>query len=239
MAQMDADVVAVPISARLTGIYERLHATYGDLTWHWSPEHAGDPMDVIAGAILVQHTAWENAERALDQMRAGGALSIEALLSLADDALLPLIRVSGTPTVKLRRLRAVAETLASAGGLQAFVALPLEELRPLLLATHGVGPETADAIALYACGKRTFEIDEYTRRIFRRIGIAPARDAYEAWRAMFEANLPGADVAMFQRYHAYIVLHGKMLCRPKPRCVACPLREDCATGRELTETGFE
>ena len=108
--------------------------------------------------------------------------------------LIGLIRVSGTPTVKVKRLRAVADTIIEAGGLDAFMSLPDAELRERLLATHGVGAETADAIMLYASHRRTFVIDAYTRRLFARLGLGPdERAPYETWRRWFEDGLPDAD----------------------------------------------
>jgi endonuclease-3 related protein len=185
-------------------------------------------MDVIAGAILVQHTTWRTAERALESLRAAGALDVDALASMPEDEIAELVRVAGTPSVKARRLRAMAVVIDGAGGLAAFLALPLEVMRPMLLTTHGVGPETADAIALYAGGRRTFVVDAYTTRLFERLGVAPQRRSYDAWRAWFEDALPRADASLFQRYHAWIVLHGKALCRARPLCAACPLRVECA-----------
>lgn len=213
-------------------IYERLDARYGDEHWHWMPEHA-TPIEIIVGAILVQHTTWKNAERALDALRDASLLDAEAIVPATDETLVAAIRVSGTPNVKARRLRAIAQTIVDAGGLDALLALPVEGLRSRLLATHGIGRETADAIALHAGGKRTFVIDAYTRRIIGRIGIGPERHSYEDWRAFFESALPDADVRAFQRYHAWIVLHAKALCRPRPRCDACPLQLDCKTGTQV------
>jgi endonuclease-3 related protein len=215
----------------IAAIYDRLHAAYRDAMWHWYPQHVSGPMDIVVGAILVQHTAWPNAERALEQLRDAGALDPGVLAVMPDDALVPLIRVSGTPTVKARRLRAIASTIQHAGGLRAFLALPNDELRSRLLATHGIGPETADAIMLYAAGRRTFVIDAYTRHTFTRIGLTPAADTYAAWQSFFEDASSGASVDTFQRYHAYIVLHGKSTCRAKPLCTQCRLRDLCATGR--------
>jgi endonuclease-3 related protein len=189
---------------------------------------------MITGAILVQHTNWTNAERALDALRAAGALDPAALATMPDGALVPLIRLSGTPTVKARRLRAIAATILDAGGLEKLFALPADELRVRLLATHGVGAETADAIMLYAADRRVFVIDAYTQRLFRRLGLGPTRDRYDDWQRYFEDALPDADVALFQRYHAAIVLHGKSLCRAKPRCISCPLLDRCPTGHSST-----
>ncbi len=214
-------------------ILERLDAAYGHEHWHWMPEHAS-PMEIIVGAILVQHTTWQNAERALHAMRDVGLLDANAIIVATDATLVDAVRVSGTPNVKARRLRAIAQTIIGAGGLDATLALPLEDLRILLLATHGVGRETADAIALYACAKRTFVIDAYTRRVFRRVGIGPEHDAHEDWRGFLENALPDAGVRTFQRYHAWIVLHAKTLCRTRPLCDPCPLLDACETGRAST-----
>lgn len=192
------------------------------------PDYVRGPADVIAGAVLVQHTNWRNAERALENLRDADALDPAAILAMDEEALAVLIRASGTPSIKARRLRALAQTIVDADGLDAFLGLPLERLRPLLLATHGIGPETADAIALYAAGRRTFVIDAYTRRVFRRIGVGPVCDRYEDWRSCFEAALPDASVEVFQRYHAWIVLHAKAVCRPLPLCGGCPLAAMCA-----------
>jgi endonuclease-3 related protein len=215
----------------LREVYNRLDATYARETWHWSPDYVRGPMDIVAGAILVQHTVWANAERALEALRAAGALDPATLIHMSDDDLLPLIRVSGTPAVKARRLRAIASTIVACGGLNALLALSSEDLLARLLATHGVGPETADGIMLYAAGRRVFLIDAYTRRLFRRLGLGPPRNRYEDWQRYFGEALIDGDATMFQRYHAYIVLHGKALCRPKPRCASCPLLDLCPVGQ--------
>jgi endonuclease-3 related protein len=114
----------------------------------------------------------------------------------------------------------------------------MEELRALLRSTHGIGPETADSIVLYAAGQPSFVIDAYTRRVFSRIGVRPAHDTYEGWRAMFMGALP-ADAAMFNEYHALIVALGKAVCRKKPRCSECVLRDVCETGRPVQRSTDE
>jgi endonuclease-3 related protein len=218
-------------AATLRDVLRTLKRAYRDDVWHWMPDLAR-PIDVIAGAILVQHTTWTNAERALTALRVAGVLDVSTLVSMGDEEIASLVRVSGTPRMKARRLRATATTIEHAGGIDAFLALPLASMRQRLRATHGVGPETADAISLYAAGQRTFVIDAYTRRVFGRIGLEPDDGAgYDAWQAFFEDALPDHDAEAFQRYHGYIVLHAKALCRAVPRCTSCLLLSQCAYGR--------
>ena len=45
-----------------------------------------------------------------------------------------------------------------------------QDVRRRLLAIHGIGPETADCILLYAGEHPIFVVDAYTRRIFARLG---------------------------------------------------------------------
>jgi endonuclease-3 related protein len=91
---------------------------------------------------------------------------------------------------------------------------------------HGIGPETADSIILYAAGKPVFVIDAYTRRIFSRLGLAPERDSYAAYQALFLENLP-QDIQMFNEYHALLVEQGKKVCRRQPLCADCCLNDIC------------
>ncbi|HYM16008.1 MAG TPA: endonuclease [Dehalococcoidia bacterium] len=221
---------APPPAPALVRLHAALASAYAGQLWHWAPGVARGPMEIIAGAVLVQHTTWTNAERALDALRTAGALDASALAALPEREIAALVRVSGTPTVKARRLRAVARTIEAAGGLDALLALPHHALRAALIETHGIGPETADAVALYAAGHPAFVIDAYTRRLFGRLALGPgARASYAAWQRWFEDRLP-PDVTLYRNLHAYIVLHGKTLCRAVPRCDACPLRPQCPEG---------
>lgn len=220
-------------AAAIRQIYQLLDATYRNDVWHWMPEVAPDPMHIIAGAVLVQHTTWINAERALYALRDAGLLNPAALIRTPEPRIAEIVRISGTPAVKARRLRAVCETIVRGGGSEAFLAQPASALREQLLATHGVGPETADAIALYAGAHPAFVIDAYTRRVFGRLGPRPDGDTYDAWQRWFEAAFPRRDpgaVEVYRRYHGYIVLHAKATCRAVPACAACPLHGHCAAG---------
>ncbi len=233
-------------------VYRALDAVYQDDVWHWMPAIVDDPMDIITGAVLVQHTTWVNAERAVAALRAAGVLDPATLAVMPEAEIAALVRASGAPSVKARRLHALAETIVRAGGLRAFLALPAETLRSQLLTTHGVGPETADDIALYAAGRAVFIVDAYTRRMFGRIGLRPTGDSYGAWQAHFEDALGGGSaralhdpatsharedlLEIYRRYHGYIVLHSKATCRAIPRCAACPLLPICADGQARTNT---
>lgn len=207
----------------LAEIGDRLRRHYGPLGW-WP---AASPFEVVVGAVLTQNTAWTNVERAIANLHAAGVLNPVALSALPEPELAELIRPSGTYRVKAKRLVGLLQWLGS--DWQARLAGDLDAVRAGLLAVPGIGPETADAILLYAAGHPTFVIDAYTRRIMGRIGVTPGDDSYEGWRRLFMQALP-PDVARYNEYHAGLVQLAKDHCRAKPVCPGCPLHAVCATG---------
>jgi len=218
---------------KLLECLDRLQAHYDIDRWHWREDTS--PFDVCAGAVLVQHTAWANVEKAVAALHAAGISDVEALARLGEAELAGLIRPAGTPAVKARRLKALAALVMEHGGFQGLFRLPGGELRGLLLSTHGIGPETADVIMLYAARHAVIVHDAYTARLCRRIGVGPEGGGYDAWQRWLDARLPGG-LAYRWRGHAAIVVHCKETCRAKPRCAACPLRDLCDYGAREAAT---
>lgn len=201
-------------------IYDRLLAAYGPQSW-WPAE---TPFEVIVGAVLVQNTRWENVVRAIENIHRHGRLDPHYLLERSEDELSELIRPAGVFRVKEKRLRSVLTYLVEqhGGQVESMAATPQDQLRSELLALHGVGPETADCIVLYAAEQPSFVIDAYTRRALERHGWADRRDSYAKLQQQFESALP-RDTPLFNEYHALWVELGKRHCRPMPQCAGCPL----------------
>ena len=211
------------VKARLLRLYRALLARYGPQGW-WP---ARTPFEVAVGAILVQHTAWAGAARAVENLRAARRLTPDRLAACRPDALGALIRPAGTWRLKARRLLGFTAWLrARAGGdFRILRRAPLGPLRRELLGVSGLGPETADAILLYAAGRPVFVADAYARRVLSRHRLLPPAAGYEEARAFVEAHLP-SDPALFNEFHALLVAVGKTHCRPVARCGACPLDPD-------------
>ena len=213
-----------PISQTLQDIYRRLIACYGPQ--HWWP--AQGPIEVILGAILTQSAAWTNVEKALARLREAGALSPKALRRLSLPQVAELIRPCGYYNAKALKLKSLAHWLGARyhDDLTRLFASDIGVIREQLLSIHGIGPETADSIILYAGDKPTFVIDAYTRRILERIGLAPAAGSYSAYQSLFMDNL-SADAQLFNEYHALLVCLGKDVCRKRPLCHRCCLSDIC------------
>jgi len=202
-------------------MFDRLFEHYGPQ--HWWPGETED--EIVVGAILTQNTAWTNVVRAIDRLRQAGCLSYAALHDLPVGKLETLIRPSGTYRVKARRLKAFVETLMCefGGSLEAMVAGELEAVRTRLTNIHGIGPETADAIILYAGHRPTFVVDAYTKRVLRRHHLIDGQADYETSRSLFHRHL-AHDASFFNEYHALLVAVGKAHCRSRAKCTGCPLR---------------
>ncbi len=212
----------------LLGIYERLRDARGHGGW-WPGAHA---FEVCVGAILVKNTAWTSVEKALDALRGEDLLSFDALNGVPEDRLAALLRPAGTYNVKARRLRAFLDFLGTryGGRTEAMAGEDPARLREQLLEVPGIGRETADSIVLYAAGLPLFVVDAYTRRVFSRLGLLKGDEEYDAIQRFFMDALP-REAALYNDYHAQIVLLAQDACRPKPLCGRCPLEPRCPSAR--------
>jgi endonuclease-3 related protein len=127
------------LAAYVREVYERLLARYGAQGW-WP---AATVFEMIVGAVLTQHTAWTNVERALGRLQAAGALTPEGMRGWDRDTLADLIAPAGSRARKAATLRGFLAWLdATYGGdLGRMQAAPAAVLRPQLLALCAYGQE--------------------------------------------------------------------------------------------------
>jgi endonuclease-3 related protein len=214
-------------------MHDALLGAYGPQ--HWWP--AKTSFEVILGAYLTQNTSWKAVERSLENLREAGALTPEGLRKVPLGELRRLIRPSGFYTRKAPALKAFVAMLDKefGGSLEHLAGLPTAALRQRLLDLPGVGPETADAIMLYALGHAVPVADEYLRRIAERHGLlktAPgrARFSYDALtdltRRAFAGDTKENRARLYNEFHALTVAVGKAHCGRAARCEECPLAGD-------------
>ncbi|MFZ0336691.1 MAG: base excision DNA repair protein [Terracidiphilus sp.] len=218
---------------RLRRMHDALLNAYG--SQHWWP--AKTPFEVILGAYLTQNTAWKAVERSLENLRAAAALTVEGLRKVPLVKLRSLIRPSGFTTRKALALKAFVAMLDKEfdGSLEDLASMPTAALRLRLLDLPGVGPETADAILLYALGHAVPVADEYLRRIADRHGLlksAPGRarisydELTELTRRAFAGDAKENHGQLYNEFHALTVAVGKAHCGRTARCENCPLAGD-------------
>jgi endonuclease-3 related protein len=205
----------------LLEIYKRLFHSFGPQ--HWWPGET--PFEIAIGAILTQNTNWGNVEKAINNLKRHGTLSVKAIHNMPVRRLSELIRPSGYFTIKAKRLKSFVDFLMNDyhGSMKRMKHEDMHSLREKLLSVNGIGPETADSILLYALEKPVFVIDAYTKRVLSRHGIMEHEKPYEKFQELFHSSLR-EDVRLFNEYHALFVTVGKTFCkRKKPLCDKCSL----------------
>jgi len=229
------NIEATRHAQRLRIMHEMLVQKYGPQYW-WP---ASTPFEVVLGTYLTQNTSWKAVEVSLENLRRAGALSVDGIRNVALEHLKSLIRPSGFYTRKAPALKEFVALLDAefGGALEELAAAPTKLVRTKLLSLPSVGPETADAILLYALGHVVPVADEYLRRIaVRHKLIAPAPEmndkVYESLvqltRAAFANDSALHQPGLFNEFHALTVAVGKAHCGLTPDCSDCPLAIDFA-----------
>jgi endonuclease-3 related protein len=207
----------------LVQLYQLLLDFYGYQSW-WPVDEGyhrakgTDPRDeIIIGAVLTQNTAWRNVEKALENLKKYGELSLKFIRQVSTKELEDLIKPSGFYRLKAQRLKHIAEFFNPTDIVE-------KVSREELLKVKGIGKETADAILLYAGGRLSFVIDAYTKRLFKRLyGLD---GGYEDLKSYVEENIP-KDLTIYKEFHALIDEHAKKYCKSIPRCGGCFLKNFC------------
>ena len=205
---------------KLRLIYRILYKALGPQ--HWWP---GDtPFEVAVGAILTQNTNWGNVEKAITHLKAAHVLSARKMHEMPVNTLAAFIRPAGYFNIKAKRLKSFMQFFCEqyGGSMKRMGKEDAAVLREQLLSVHGIGPETADSILLYALEKPVFVIDAYTKRILSRHGIIGHDEPYSHFQELFHLSLK-RDVRLYNEYHALFVATGKFFCKPNPLCAECPL----------------
>ena len=210
------------VPKRLLKIYDRLFEHFGPQCW-WPGE---TQLEICVGAILTQNTAWSNVEKAISNLKKEKYLKLNRLKVIKTKKLASLIKSSGYFNIKAERLKSFIDYFANhhKGIFKNLFKGELENIRHSLLSVKGIGPETADSILLYAGGIPIFVVDAYTKRIFSRLKLTAESATYDDVQSFFMKNLP-KKTALYNEYHALIVMLGKHYCKPKPVCDPCPLKK--------------
>ncbi len=110
---------------------------------------------------------------------------------------------------------------------------------PSLLSLPGVGPYTAGAVASIAFGVATPAIDTNVGKVMARLAFGaepdevPSSSIVEAAGVWLALETPGD-------WNQAVMNLGREICRPTPRCHACPLAPACrfkASGRSGRRSG--
>jgi endonuclease-3 related protein len=208
----------------LKKIYKILLDYFGPQNW-W---YANSKFEVCVGVILIQRTSWNNADRAIQNLKRENLMSAQKIASIELKNLEFLLHPSGFYRQKTRYLKNFSRYCLKEydGNLEFWSQKPTEKLRKELLRIQGIGPESADSILLYAAEKPIFVVDTYTKRLLVRMGIIRKDTKYSEIKDLIQREIK-PNLKLYKELRALFVETGKQFCRVQPLCDKCPLNRFC------------
>lgn len=146
-----------------------------------------------------------------------------ALATATTDDLEPQIQPTGFFRAKSRSLAGMSAAVVDKHGGE------IPQTMDELVALPGVGRKTANVVLGHALGVPGLPVDRHVLRVANRIGIARS-DEPEVVERQLGAALPRKD---WTRASDTLILHGRRICKPKPLCDRCAVRQDCDYYRAL------
>lgn len=143
--------------------------------------------------------------------------SARALAKATTRELEPMILSTGFYRAKSKSLLGMAQALVERHGGE--VPADMDKLVEL----PGVGRKTANVVLGHALGVPGLPVDRHVLRVANRIGIAESDDP-EVVEQQLCAAMPRDR---WTRTSDTLILHGRRICRPKPLCDQCVVRDDC------------
>jgi endonuclease III len=175
-----------------------------------------NPFELLAATILSAQTTDERVNQTTPALFARYP-DAAALAGAEPAALEALIRPTGFFRAKARALVGMAGALVERHGgevpasMEALVELP------------GVGRKTANVVLGHALGVPGLAVDRHVLRVANRIGVARSDDPVVVERQLTAALPP----KQWTRMSDTLILHGRRICKPRPLCERCAVRDRC------------
>ena len=146
-----------------------------------------------------------------------------ALATASTDELEPQIQSTGFFRMKSKALVGMAKVVVER--YQGEIPPRMEDLTEL----PGVGRKTANVVLGHALGVPGLPVDRHVLRVSNRIGIAKSDDP-EVVEQQLCAAMPPKHWTLTSDT---LILHGRRICKPKPLCDRCVVRDDCSYYRSV------
>lgn len=205
------------LPARLLAWYDRHRRT---LPWRAAPGERADPYHVWLSEIMLQQTTVVTVGPYFRDFLARWPRLADLAAAPLDDVLTAWAGLGYY--ARARNLKKCAEVVAAEHGGR------FPESEAGLLELPGIGPYTAAAIAAIAFDRRATILDGNVERVMARLYRVenPLPRAKEELRALAARHTPAKRPG---DYAQAIMDLGATICTPtKPKCILCPLTQDCA-----------
>lgn len=178
--------------------------------------HYRTPFELLVATIL---SAQSSDERVNQVTPAVFGRFPDARAAAAADAaqLEALIKSTGFFRQKTKALIGMSKALVEHHGGE--VPHDLEALTKL----PGVGRKTANVVLGHALGVPGLPVDRHVLRVANRIGLVHGEDPQKVEQTLCALYPP----AQWIKVSDVLILHGRRICRPTPKCEICNVRKDC------------
>jgi endonuclease-3 len=174
------------------------------------------PFELLVATILSAQSTDAGVNRVTPAVFARYA-DAKALANATAADLEPLIHSTGFFRAKAKSLIGMAQGLIERHGGE--VPNTMDQLVEL----PGVGRKTANVVLGHALGVPGLPVDRHVLRVSNRIGIAEGDDPVLVEQQLTK-KLPPKE---WIKASDTLILHGRRICKPKPLCDICHVREDC------------
>jgi endonuclease III len=178
--------------------------------------HFSNPYELLVATILSAQCTDERVNRvtpALFKRYPNAA----ALAGATTAELEPQIQSTGFFRAKSRSLLGMATAIVERHGGE------IPKTMTDLVGLPGVGRKTANVVLGHALGVPGLPVDRHVLRVANRIGIARSDDP-EVVEQQLCAAMPPSE---WTRTSDTLILHGRRICKPRPLCDKCAVRDDC------------
>jgi endonuclease-3 len=184
--------------------------------------HYRNPFELLVATILSAQSTDQGVNLVTPALFARYP-DARALAAAAPEEVEPQIHSAGFFRAKSKAIVGMARALMEHHGgkvppdMEALTALP------------GVGRKTANVVLGHALGVPGLPVDRHVLRVANRIGIAEGDDPEVVEQQLCHAMPPGRWTLTSD----LLILHGRRICKPKPLCDQCVVRDDCDFFRAL------
>jgi endonuclease-3 related protein len=194
------------------------------------PREAASPFESVLAEGLSRATSATQTDAVISALDCSGLLRPGVLAALDAAELVDVLAAAGVSiaartALLLKRLAAwCADAFSDATDPAENPVPPTSRLRADLLAIHGIGQATADAILL-ALGRPRYPVDHSAYRILVRHGWIDPSAVYDEVHDLLTGRAR-QDPAEIARLSWWLGAVGHHYCgRSSPKCERCPLRE--------------
>jgi endonuclease-3 len=200
--------------ARARRIARKLARAYPDAT---CALHFDTPFQLLVATILSAQCTDEMVNRVTAELfREHG--TPRALADAPPAEIEALVRRTGFYRQKTKSIQSAARDVV-----ERFEGRVPDDLESLV-SLRGVARKTANVVLGNAFGVPGLAVDTHMKRVNRRLGLTREEDPEKIERDLMEL-VPRKD---WTAYTHRVIHHGRVCCEARrPRCEACPLREDC------------